>query len=362
MQIGIIGMPQSGKTTVFNALTGSTVATGLGGAKDMNQAVIKVPDDRLQHLAKVYNPKKNTPATVTYLDLCGMGRGSIDADSVDAEFLAQLRSVDAIVMVVRSFEDESVPHPLDSIDPKRDADKLIDEMMLADLIVIEKRLERVDKDIRKQPNNKDLEKEKQLLIQFKALVESGKPIRVQAISEAEEKLVRGFKFLTQKALLIAINLSEDTLKQEAAALAPFDAYKALPLTGTIALSAKIEAEIAMLPPEDAQVFMQDLGIKEAALTRLIRESYSLCGFISFFTAGEDECRAWTIKKGTNAQKAAGAIHSDLEKGFIRAETVAYADFASFGGINEAKAGGKHRLEGKDYIVKDGDILTIRFNV
>ncbi len=362
MQIGIIGMPQSGKTTVFNALTGSTLTTGLGGTKDINQAVVKVPDERLMHLAKVYNPKKTTPATVTYLDLCGMGRGGIDADSIDAEFLAQLRSVDAIVMVVRKFKDEAVPHPLDSIDPKRDASKLIDEMMLADLIVIEKRIERVDKDIRKAPANKDFEREKQLLIQFKVLLESGKPIRSQTLTESEERLVRGFKFLTQKALLIAINISEDDLKDEEQILALFSEYKAFPYTGAIALSAKIEAEIAVLSKEDADIFMQDLGISEAALTRLIRESYRLCGLISFFTSGEDECRAWTIKDGTNAQKAAGAIHSDLEKGFIRAETVAYSDFKEFGGMSEAKTAGKHRLEGKEYIVKDGDILNIRFNV
>jgi hypothetical protein len=362
MQIGIIGMPQSGKTTVFNALTGSSAATGMGGTKDINQAVVKVPDERLMRLSRVYNPKKTTPATITYLDLCGMGKGGIDAGSIDAEFLAQLRSVDAIVMAVRHFKDDAVLHPLETLDPKRDAVKLVDEMMLADLIVIENRLGRIDKDLKRAPANKDLEREKQLLLLFKPLLESGKPIRSHALTDADEKIIRGYKFLTQKALLIVVNISEDGLKDEASVLTPFNEFKALPLSGVIALSAKIEAEIALLSGDDAKAFMQDLGIREAALTRLIRESYKLCGFISFFTYGEDECRAWTIKNGTNAQKAAGAIHSDLEKGFIRAETVAYSDFAQFGGMNEAKAAAKLRLEGKEYIVKDGDILTIRFNV
>ncbi|OGJ89712.1 MAG: redox-regulated ATPase YchF [Candidatus Raymondbacteria bacterium RifOxyA12_full_50_37] len=360
MQIGIIGMPQSGKTTVFNALTGSTLETGLGGTKEMSQAVVKVPDERLTHLAKIYNPKKTTPASVTYIDLCGMGRGNIDKDSIDAEFLAQLRTVDAIIMVVRHFQDDSVPHQLDTIDAKRDADKLIDEMTLADLIVIENKIDRSAKENKKAPS-KDFEKEKQLLIQFKALLESGKPIRATELSVEEDKLMRGYRFLTQKPLLICANISEDDLKNEAAITAMFDPYKSVAHTGIMALSAKIEAEIAVLSADDAKIFMQDLGIQEAALTRLIRESYSLCGLISFFTFGEDECRAWTIAKGTNAQRSAGSIHSDLEKGFIRAETIAFADFLAHGDMNGVKKAGRMRLEGKEYVVQDGDMLTIRFN-
>ncbi|MFH0921161.1 MAG: redox-regulated ATPase YchF [Fibrobacterota bacterium] len=361
MHIGIIGLPQSGKTTVFNALTGSSAATGMGGAKDMNQSIVKVPDERIDALSKMFKPKKTTPATVTYLDLCGLGRGKITSDSINAEFLASLRATDAVLMVVRRFKDDSVAHPLDSIDALRDADNLNAEIMFADLIVVEKRLERIDKDMKKGVT-KELEREKELMIKFKALLDDGKPIRLQPLTPFEESVIKGFRFLTQKPLFLLVNIDEGELKSADAAAAAFAAYSKLPRTKVLALSAKIEAEMAQLSEEEASAFRADLGLSEPALKRLIKESYELLGLISFLTAGEDECRAWTIARGTVAQKAAGEIHSDLEKGFIRAETVAYADLVACGGMNECKTAGKQRLEGKEYVVQDGDIINIRFNV
>jgi ribosome-binding ATPase len=359
MQIGIIGLPQSGKTTIFNALTGSSAATGLSGQKEVNRAVVKVPDPRLTLLSEMFKPKKTTPASVDYMDLCGMGRGSVNAESMDAEFLALLRSVDAILAVARLFRDDNVAHPLDSVDALRDADNLNSEMVLADLIVIEKRLERIDKDAKKTPG-KNIEREKELLIQFKAVLEEGKPIRSIALAEKDEMLLRGFRFLSQKPQLIVVNVAEQDLGNEAQILKPFEKYLSVPSTKFIAMSGKIEAEMAELGPEEAKAFRADLGIEEAALNRLIRESYDLLGLMSFFTAGEDECRAWTIRKGTAAQPAAGAIHSDLEKGFIRAEVTPYEDLKNLGSFNAVKAAGRQRLEGKEYVVKDGDILNIRF--
>lgn len=361
MQIGIIGLPQSGKTTVFNALTGSSAETGMGGAKKVNQAMVKVPDQRLDFLSKIYEPKKTTPATVNYLDLSGLGRGKISADSIDAEFLAQLRSVDAVLMVVRKFKDANIPHPHETINAVRDAENLSNELMLADLMVIEKRLERIDKDIRKTPG-RDLEKERAVLLQFKDLLDSGTPIRNMEISPTDERLVKGFGFLTQKSLFILINISEESLGEENIMMDDFKDLISPPLTRAIAMSAKIESEMTQLAEEDAAIFRQDLGIKEPALNRLILESYKLLGLISFFTYGKDECRAWTIKQGTNAQKAAGEIHTDLERGFIRAEIASYSDFEECGDMNKVKTAGRQRLEGKDYIVQDGDILTVRFNV
>lgn len=361
MQIGIIGLPQSGKTTVFNALTGSTVQTGFARTGDVNRAVVRVPDRRLDFLSGLYEPKKTTPATVDYLDLCGMGRGGISAGNIDAEFLSQLRAVDAVLMVVRRFNDPNVPHPLETVDLARDADKLNDELILADLIVVENRLDRIAKDTKRAPN-KDLDGEKAVLLRFKQALEEGRPLRSVEMTDKDETLVRGFRFVTQKPLIVLANIADNDLPDEADILKRLEKYAGLPHTRLVALSAKIEAEMAELSEEDAVAFRKDLGIQEPALHRLIRESYALLGLISFFTVGKDECRAWTIPDGATALKAAGAIHSDLEKGFIRAEVTPFGELEKYGNMNEVKAAGRQRLEGKEYRVSDGDIIVIRFNV
>jgi GTP-binding protein YchF len=361
MQIGIIGLPQSGKTTVFNALTGSGVKTGAGQPKDIHRAVVKIPDERLTHLAGLVKPKKTTQATIDYLDVTGLGRGKINAESIDAEFLAQLRLVDAVLMVVRYFKDDNVMHPLETIDPRRDVENLNTELVLADLIVIEKRIEKIEKETKRAPN-KAYEKEKQLLLKLKALLDNGTPVRSAGLTGDEENQLRGFGFLTRKPLFILVNVAENDLNSAQAILEGFAAYQAIPNTRLLTMAAKIEAEMVLLSDEDAKMFREDLGISEPARSRLIQASYDLLGLVAFFTFNDNECRAWTVKKGTQAHRAAGVIHTDMEKGFIRAEVVAHDDLKAHKDMNGVKQAGKHRLEGKDYIVRDGDILTIRFNV
>ncbi len=347
MKIGIVGLGGCGKTTIFNALTGSSVETSAypGGKKDPNLAVVKVPDQRLDALARMYNPKKVTPAQIQYVDLGGTISKDEGQKALD-EILNLLRPVDALIHVVRGFDFGGV-----APSPQEDYETFETELIFTDLMTVERRLERMEKDLKK--GKKGDPKEFELLKEAKALLDQEKPLRAEpSLASAPE--LRGYAFLSAKPCIVVVNLGDDHAGDVQLDLAP----------GTIMLPVKgnLEMELAQLSGEEAEMFRQEMGADEPATFQIIRESYSFLGLISFFTVGEDEVRAWTIKEGTNAQKAAGAIHTDLEKGFIRAEVVAYDDLMEAGDYASAQKAGKVRLEGKDYIVKDGDILNIRFNV
>lgn len=352
MKLGIIGLQQSGKTTVFNALTGAHKEVGTFGKIEAHISMVKVPDERIDWLTSAYKPKKTVYADIEFVDI----PGSIN-DSSDAKIVAAAREVDALIFVVRSFENQNVPHPLNSIDPLRDVEQIRTGLIIADMIPGEKRMERL-----KVTVNKATDKQKEEKLEMAALakvmekLEAEKPASEAQLTEQEEKAIRSFQFLTLKPYFVLVNVSDSALKAEDT--------KALlaKMPGSIAMCANIEAEIRQLDEKDRQAFLDDLGIKELSLNPFIRKAYETLGLISFFTVGEDEVRAWTINRGIHAVNAAGKIHSDLERGFIRAEVFSYDDLKSSGSELGVKQAGKFRLEGKDYIVKDGDIISIKFSV
>ena len=352
MKAGIIGLPSVGKTTIFNVLTQGKAAAGpaAGRRLEPNVGIVKVPDARLDLLSTKFNPEKTTYATVEFVDVQGLVRGK-GQDMA----LAPVRTVDALLHVVRTFQDESVPHSEGSIDPERDRRNLDYELMLADIASIEKRMERLEKDLKKL-KNPALEKEMAYLQRAKGWLESEKPLREMEINEDERKLVKGFAFLSEKPMMYVENVGEDQLDR----LRHPDAHATLrPNTEQTIICGKLEAEMAELPPEELKTFLADYELTESGSERLIRTTYRLLGLISFFTVGEEECRAWTIIRGTNAQNAAGVIHTDLSDHFIRAEVCHYDDFVKHGSMQALKEKGLLRLEGKEYPVKDGDIMTIR---
>ena len=358
MHIGLYGFPRTGKSTLFRLLTGSA-APAHGGRGETQVGVTKVPDGRLERLAGMYKPKRVTPATIEYLDLAGVGKG----EAADALPLDQLRVVDALAHVVRGFHDEAVHHDEGQIDPARDAATMETELILADHTIAERRIEKLEPLVMKAGRD---EHKQELEILRKALhhLEQDVPLRNVDFNDQERFRLRGYTFLSLKPLLVVVNADEaDAGKLDEGARAfGLEQFTEHPATGVVALSAKIEEEIAQLGPEDAAAFREELGIKEPALDKMIRGSYELLGRISFFTVGEDECRAWTIPRATAARRAAGQIHSDIEKGFIRAEVVAYDDLIDAGDWNAAKERGTLRLEGKEYEIRDGDISHFRFNV
>ena len=361
MKIAIIGLPQSGKTTVFNALTGGSAETGnfSSGRLEPNIASVKVPDERVSSLSRLYNPRKTTLAEVQYVDIGGLEGANERREAIPAEVMTYLGTADAFLQVVRSFDDDSVPHPMGTVDPRRDRDALEQELILSDLVVIERRLERLGKEISKLPakDRTTREMEFRVLDRYREGLEAERPIRaLDPPSPQEEKLLRGFQFLTAKPVLVIYNVSEGQLGADAAEVAE---RGHLP---SIVLSAKIEAELAQLSPEDAAEFMADLGLGESARNRVIEASYRLLGLISFMTVGEDEVRAWTIRHGMSAVEAGGVIHSDIQRGFIRAEVVPFQDLLDSGGLPGAKKQGRVRLEGKDYLIQDGDVSHFLFNV
>jgi GTP-binding protein YchF len=361
MKIAIIGLPNSGKTTVFNALTRGTAETSSfsTGRLEPNLAAVKVPDSRVDALSRIYNPKKTTYAEVQYVDIGGFEGQADKREALPSEMLNQIGNADALLHVVRSFQDAEVPHPLESINPRRDEERLEQELILSDLIVIERRLERLDKEIPKLPpkDRGTREVEHRILQRFRAGLEDGRPIRaLEQPSDQEERSIRGFQFLSAKPVLPVLNVGEDRI---GATPTP---EEDLQIDGVIRMSARIEAELAQLESDDAAEFMQDLGIKEAARDRVIKASYRLLGLISFMTVGEDEVRAWTIHKGMKAPEAGGVIHSDIQRGFIRAEVVSFEDLVEAGSLAAAKKRGTVRLEGRDYVVRDGDISHFLFNV
>jgi hypothetical protein len=358
VRIGLFGFPQTGKTTLFELLTGAR-ASPHAARGEAQVAVARVPDPRLAHLAAMYSPRKVTPATVEYLDLAGVEKG----EALESLPLDQLRTVDALAHVVRGFRDEAVPHAEGPPNPARDVDTMETELVLADHTIAERRVERLELQVKK--TNRDVERaELALLRRCLASLEQGTPLRNVELPEADARLLRGFTFLSLKPLLVVINADEADAGRLAEGAAGFGlaGLSGKPHTEIVALSAKIESEIAGLAEEDAAAFRGDLGIREPALDRMIRASYRLLGRISFFTVGEDECRAWTIGRHTAARAAAGTIHSDIEKGFIRAEVVAYEDLVAAKSWAAAREAGTLRLEGRDYVVRDGDVAHFRFNV
>jgi ribosome-binding ATPase len=362
MKIGIIGLPNSGKTTVFNALTGGSAETAAysSGTLEPNIATVKVPDERLNVLATMYKPKKTTFADVQYIDVAGLSGSAHERGGLAPAFLNYIAQVDALLHVVRAFESADVPHPEETVDPRRDIETVDLELAFSDLGIIERRLQRLNGEIGKTAGKeKELRiQERDVLLRLQANLEADIPIRDSELSPDEEKMLRGYQFLSAKPILIVLNTGEEQLDTDIAATIPYQHNKA----AIMQLAGKIEAEIAQLDAEDASAFLEDLGIEQPARERAIRSSYDLLGLISFLTAGPDEVRAWPIKANLPALEAAGAIHSDIQRGFIRAEVVAYDDLVAAGNMVEAKKRGTVRMEGKTYIVKDGDICNFLFNI
>lgn len=352
MQLGIIGLPQSGKTTIFNALTKSTVKVGdYAAGAAVHIGTVSVPDPRLDVLTGMYHPKKKVPAQVTYVDVGGMAKGASSSGGLGAAFLDQMHKVDAVILVLRDFDSAAGP-----ADPAGDYGTIFTELVLSDMAMIEKRIERVKSDLKKI-KRPEQEKELHVLEKCQQQLEAERPVRTMGLAADESKLLRSFQLLTEKPLMLVLNHAEAAdCRPRAAELAKLTGGDPFTLCGPI------EMDIAQMPDDEAKSFLEELKIDEPALNRMIRESYRLLGRICFFTVGEDECRAWTIPAGTKAQQAAGTIHSDLERGFIRAETVHYDHLVAAGSFAKAREQGHVRLEGKEYLVKDGDILNIKFNV
>ena len=357
MKTGIIGLPQVGKTSLFRILTKAHLAPSHANSREAHIGVAKVPDDRLDRLAALFNPKKLTHAAVEYVDLGAIGQDALK----ESNYIGHLRNVDAVAHVVRAFEDDSIPHTA-PIDPLRDIKNVEFDLMVSDLGQIEKRLERVEKDLKKMRST-DLEKEFELLKRGRTQIESERPLREMEMTPEDKKRFRGFMFLSEKPILYVLNISESTElgKDLESAVSKYGLAEVAsrPNSAATAICGKVEAELAEMSDADAAEFLSSYGLQESGLARLIRTTYSLLGLISFFTSGEDECRAWTIPVNTRAAQAAGAIHSDLEKHFIRAETIRWDQLLDAGSEANARARGTLRLEGKDYIVQDGDILHIR---
>lgn len=365
MQLCIVGLAAAGKTTVFNTLTRGDAATGGFGGLTVNTGVVKVPDGRLTRLTELFKPRREVQADVTYVDLPAPpsaleGRPS----DIPADQLARLRNADALLHVVRAFDDPAVPHPDGGVDPWRDLERLDLEFVLADLGVVEKRLEKLDTSGRHgtPAEREQNERERQVLAAIRPALSEGRPIRDLELDDDESRLLRGFQFLTEKPVLVLLNVDEARLQEAAELVAGMAARYEHRQSRIESLSARIEMEIGELDEAEAQAFRDELGLGGSGLERVIRLSYELLGLISFFTAGPDETRAWTITDGSNAVDAADAIHSDLARGFIRAEVVRVEDLLTLGSISEARKAAKLRSEGKTYRVRDGDVIEILFNV
>ena len=369
MKVAIIGLSNSGKTTVFNALTGQSLETTIypTTSGEPNIGVVKVPDPRLERLSAIYKPRKTTHATVEYIDYIGITKGDIQQNR---KVFDLIKDVDAIVHVVRVFEDNAVLHPMNVINPLQDIEKVELELIFGDFELVEKRLYKMEESLKK--GKKPDEAEKKLLLKCKDALEKEIPLRNVDYTEEEKRAMRHLQFISTKLEVIVLNIGEDDLntEREKDFLKEVEGYfqkrygnSSLETRySVLSLCGKIEMEIARLSPDDAKLFLDDLKIKEPALIKLIHVCYDVLGLISFFTYVGDEVKAWTIPKGANALKAAGKIHTDIERGFIKAEVVSFDDFLSSGNIHAAKEKGFFRLEGKTYEVKDGDIINFRFNV
>lgn len=366
MEIAIVGLARSGKTTVFNTLTRGQAETGGFGGMTVNVGVVKVPDERLTKLTEVFKPKREVPADVTYVDLPAPPTSADGREPADipADQLARLRTADELLHVVRAFEDPSVPHPDGSVDAWRDVERLDLEFVLADLSVMEKRIEKLQTSGRHgTPAEREAnERELAVLEKLAPSLREGNPIRDVEIADDEKARIRGFRFLTEKPVLVLLNIGEADIPRAAEIAADFASRYRHSQSQVEALSAKVEMEIGQLDEADAAVFREEMGLTESSLERVIRLSYRLLGLISFFTAGPDETRAWTIPNGGTAVDAAAAIHTDLARGFIRAEVITYEDLIALGSTAEARKHGKLRSEGKNYKMVDGDTIEVLFNV
>ena len=365
MKLGIVGLPNVGKSTLFNSLTkaGAESANYPFCTIDPNVGIVAVPDERLTKLTQMYNSAKTTPAVIEFVDIAGLVKGASKGEGLGNQFLANIREVDAIVHVVRCFDDTNVIHVDGSVDPLRDIETINFELIFSDIEVLERR---IAKTARGAKNDKTLAKELNLQERIKEHLEAGKLAKTfETTDEDELAWLQEYNLLTYKPVIFAANVSEDDLADDGANNPYVEAvrkYAAESDCGVFVVCAEIEAEISELDEEERQMFLEDLGVKESGLDKLIRASYSLLGLISYLTAGETETRAWTIKKGTKAPQAAGKIHSDFERGFIRAEIVRYEDLIELGSLNAAKEKGLLRSEGKDYVVQDGDVILFKFNV
>jgi GTP-binding protein YchF len=362
MKIGIVGLPFVGKTTIFNALTSAQAKVGefTLGVKEANRGMVKVPDERVYKIASLYQPKKTTPAEVEYIDVAGLVKENKEKGS-EGEFYHSLREVDELAHVVRVFADENVSHVSGTIDPKRDIKSLDLDLILIDLDIIEKRLKRLEKSV----TSSKVEEEKRelaILHRFKESLDEGIPLREVPLSPEEGKLIRGYAFLSLKPMLLLLNLDENQYSQREKIESDFSDLTQFKNVAVCSMCGKLEMELSQLEEKDRKVFMEDLGVDQLATQRVVDASFKLLNLISFFTANENEVRAWSIPSGTHALKAAGTVHTDMERGFIKAEVITVDKLLELGSIHKAKEKGELKLEGKDYVVQDGDVIFFRFNV
>jgi GTP-binding protein YchF len=358
MEVGIMGLAASGKSTVFGLLTGQDPQAPNCGHGCVRIGIARVPDPRLEALSEMYQPDKTTPASVRYVDVPGIP----DEHRQEATFnLPELRSVDALMVVLRAFSDHAVAHPTGSIDPLRDLNFIEEEFILQDLLVVERRLDRIHRDLRKR-RVAELEQEAGVLEHCRSVLDDGRPLRGESFSQQDERIVRGFTFLSLKPMLVLLNVSENLVSDDPFSDPRWEAWADRPQMVFSHVSAKLESELAQLEGSEAADFMAEFGITDRALDRVIRESYRLLGSISFFTVGSDECRAWSIRTETPAVEAGGVIHSDIKRGFIRAEVVPCDALLEAGSLSACRQQGALRLEGKTYPVQDGEVVHFRFNV